>query len=98
MLPKAIANPPNPWSTTEVEYLDEIPIAKPEVWADASREIIAKNDSPDLGFSYSVNPYRGCGHACAYCYARPSHEYLSFGAGNEAERSEEHKSELQSRS
>jgi DNA repair photolyase len=83
MLPKAIANPPNPWSTTEVEYLDEIPIAKPEVWADASREIIAKNDSPDLGFTYSVNPYRGCGHACAYCYARPSHEYLSFGAGTD---------------
>lgn len=83
MKPQSIANPPNPWASTEVEYLEEIPPARPEVWADASREIIAKNDSPDLGFTYSVNPYRGCGHACAYCYARPSHEYLSFGAGTD---------------
>ncbi len=83
MKPQAIANPPNPWASTEVEYLEDIPTARPEVWADASREIIAKNDSPDLGFSFSVNPYRGCGHACAYCYARPSHEYLSFGAGTD---------------
>ncbi|MBL8956903.1 MAG: PA0069 family radical SAM protein [Myxococcaceae bacterium] len=83
MKPQAIANPPNPWASTEVEYLEEIPVAKTEVWADASREIIAKNDSPDLGFTYSVNPYRGCGHACAYCFARPSHEYLSFGAGTD---------------
>jgi len=83
MKPQAIANPPNPWASTEVEYLEEIPVARPEVWADASREIIAKNDSPDLGFTYSVNPYRGCGHACAYCFARPSHEYLSFGAGTD---------------
>ncbi len=83
MKPQAIANPPNPWASTEVEYLEDIPVAKPEVWADASREIVAKNDSPDLGFTYSVNPYRGCGHGCAYCYARPSHEYLSFGAGTD---------------
>ncbi len=83
MKPQAIANPPNPWASTEVEYLEEIPTAKHEVWADASREIIAKNDSPDLSFTYSINPYRGCGHACAYCYARPTHEYLSFGAGTD---------------
>lgn len=83
MKPQAIANPPNPWASTEVEYLEDIPVAKQEVWADASREIIAKNDSPDLCFTYSINPYRGCGHACAYCYARPTHEYLSFGAGTD---------------
>jgi DNA repair photolyase len=45
--------------------------------------VLSKNDSPDVGFSFSVNPYRGCMHACAYCYARPSHEYLSFGAGSD---------------
>jgi DNA repair photolyase len=83
MRPQAIANPPNPWASSEVEYLDEIPLAKVELYDDASQTILAKNDSPDIGFNYSVNPYRGCNHACAYCYARPSHEYLSWGAGTD---------------
>lgn len=48
---------------------------------DPSRSIVATNDSPDVAFSASVNPYRGCEHACAYCYARPTHEYLGFSAG-----------------
>ena len=48
---------------------------------DASRSIIAYNDSPDVGFEASVNPYRGCEHGCIYCYARPTHEYLGFSAG-----------------
>lgn len=48
---------------------------------DATREIIASNDSPDVGFSKSINPYRGCEHGCAYCFARPTHEYLGFSAG-----------------
>lgn len=48
---------------------------------DPARSIVATNDSPDLGFDASVNPYRGCLHACAYCYARPTHEYLGFSAG-----------------
>ena len=48
---------------------------------DASRSIIAYNDSPDVGFNASVNPYRGCEHGCIYCYARPTHEYLGFSAG-----------------
>lgn len=83
MRPTPIANPPNPWASSALEYLDEIPLAKVEIFEDASQTILASNDSPDLGFRFSVNPYRGCNHACAYCYARPSHEYLSFGAGTD---------------
>jgi DNA repair photolyase len=48
---------------------------------DTSRSIIAYNDSPDVGFEASLNPYRGCEHGCIYCYARPTHEYLGFSAG-----------------
>ena len=48
---------------------------------DHSRSIVARNDSPDLGFEASVNPYRGCEHGCTYCYARPTHEYLGMSAG-----------------
>lgn len=48
---------------------------------DHSRSIVAENDSPDIPFRYSLNPYRGCEHGCAYCYARPTHEYLGFNAG-----------------
>jgi DNA repair photolyase len=81
-----ISNPPNPWATTEVEYLEAPPEVKLEVFEDRTRSILAKNDSPDVGFTYSVNPYRGCFHACAYCYARPSHEYLSLGAGTDFDR------------
>jgi DNA repair photolyase len=82
-----VANPPNPWATSDVEYLDgETPLAELHVYEDHTRAILAHNDSPDVGFAWSVNPYRGCFHACAYCYARPSHEYLSFGAGTDFER------------
>ena len=48
---------------------------------DPTRTIIATNDSPDVGFDASVNPYRGCEHGCIYCFARPTHEYLGFSAG-----------------
>ncbi|MCC6491500.1 MAG: PA0069 family radical SAM protein [Pirellulales bacterium] len=48
---------------------------------DDSQSIVATNDSPDVGFNYSVNPYRGCQHGCSYCYARPGHEYLGLSAG-----------------
>src|SRR5437764_14942605 len=67
MVPRPISNPPNPWLSTEVEYLEEIPPAELEVYEDHTREILASNDSPDVGFSWSVNPYRGCFHSCAYC-------------------------------
>lgn len=48
---------------------------------DKSRSILSKNDSPDIPYTYSINPYRGCEHGCIYCYARPSHEYLGFSSG-----------------
>ena len=77
----------DPWATTECEYLDgEAPLAELEIYEDQTRGILSHNDSPDVGFDWSVNPYRGCFHACAYCYARPSHEYLSFGAGTDFDR------------
>jgi DNA repair photolyase len=84
---RPVANPPNPWATTEVEYLDgEAPHADLEVLEDHTRQILSRNESPDVPFRWSVNPYRGCQHACAYCFARPSHEYLSFGAGTDFDR------------
>ncbi len=55
-------------------------------YRDTSRSVLAENASPDVGFRFSVNPYRGCEHGCAYCYARPSHEYLGFSAGLDFER------------
>jgi DNA repair photolyase len=87
MLLHPVDNPPNPWALTDVEYLEgSVPDARLRVYEDHARSILSRNDSPDIGFTWSVNPYRGCFHACAYCYARPSHEYLSFGAGTDFER------------
>ena len=63
---------------------DDSPIERPvktQFLVDHSRSIVSENDSPDIPFRYSVNPYRGCEHGCAYCYARPTHEYLGFNAG-----------------
>jgi DNA repair photolyase len=82
-----VLNPPNPFLASALAY-DEgvVPIADLEIYEDQSQEIVAKNDSPDVGFRFSVNPYRGCMHACSYCYARPFHEYLSFGAGTDFDR------------
>lgn len=74
------------YTTWDVEALEDIPRATLHVYEDKTRRILATNDSPDVGFRWSVNPYRGCTHACSYCYARPTHEYLSFGAGTDFER------------
>lgn len=52
-----------------------------EYLPDDSQSIVSKNNSPDISFQYSLNPYRGCVHACSYCYARPTHEYLGLNAG-----------------
>ncbi len=82
---RPISNPPNPWLSTHVEYLDEPPTSELRVYEELARSALSENDSPDVGFRWSVNPYRGCQHACAYCYARPSHQYLGFGAGTDFE-------------
>ena len=82
-MPRLVSNPPNPWSSNHVEWLDEPPPVDLQVYEEQSRTVLASNDSPDVPFRYSLNPYRGCQHACAYCYARPTHQYLGFGAGTD---------------
>ncbi len=59
----------------------EDPLPRTVFLQDATRGILSRNQSPDVGFEYSINPYRGCEHGCIYCYARPTHEYLGFSAG-----------------
>jgi DNA repair photolyase len=85
-------NPPNRFDRVHVEddlahcehdeellaALDRPPT---EYLADSSRTVVTENDSPDISFRYSINPYRGCAHGCSYCYARPTHEYLGLSAG-----------------
>ncbi len=84
---RRVTNPPNPFLSTSIEWTGEPPEAELEVFEEtATRSIITRNESPDVGFEYSVNLYRGCTHACAYCFARPYHEYLGFGAGTDFER------------
>lgn len=80
-----IDNPPNPYNTEHVEWLEPPPLAKLEVYEETASSILSKNNSPDLSYNWSINPYRGCQHACAYCYARPYHEYLGLGAGTDFE-------------
>ena len=61
--------------------LDELPAFKTTVQTDATRKIITRNSSPDIGFDRSINPYRGCEHGCVYCFARPTHAYLGLSPG-----------------
>jgi len=82
-----VQNPINGWQQAHVEYEPgEAPEQGLEIYEDNTQNILSENDSPDLSFRYSVNPYRGCAHGCSYCYARPSHEYLGFGSGTDFER------------
>jgi DNA repair photolyase len=80
------SNPKNRFESIETvpeppQDSDAISSPHTEFFPDRSRSIIAYNDSPDVGFDASINPYRGCEHGCVYCYARPTHEYLGFSSG-----------------
>ncbi|MBS7538749.1 PA0069 family radical SAM protein [Ancylobacter lacus] len=63
------------------QSLDELPAFRTEVTVERARTIITRNDSPDVGFDRSINPYRGCEHGCVYCFARPTHAYQGLSAG-----------------
>ncbi len=81
----AAGNPPNRFLPLAVEReawtAAEDPAPRTEFLLDRSRSVISSNDSPDVGFDASLNPYRGCETGCSFCYARPTHEYLGFSAG-----------------
>ena len=82
---RLISNPPNPFESMQRDSLESPTRAEIQLFEDDTKQILSRNDSPDLPFRWSVNPYRGCFHACSYCYARPSHEYWGFGAGTDFE-------------
>src|SRR5689334_14845816 len=69
----------------DTEFLEAQSHPATQYFVDSSKSIVVANDSPDVGFTKSINPYRGCSHGCIYCYARPTHEYLGFSAGLEFE-------------
>jgi len=82
----ASLNPPNRYEPLHVEPDDTSGPDRTVFYRDTSRSVLAENDSPDVPFRYSLNPYRGCEHGCVYCFARPTHEYLGFSAGLDFER------------
>ena len=82
----ALSNPPNRFEPLTLERdadwdPEQDPLPRTLFLRDRSSKIITSNDSPDVAFAHSINPYRGCEHGCVYCYARPTHEYLGFSAG-----------------
>lgn len=84
---RRVDNPKNRFVPDEVSWDDgEAPLAQLHIHEEHAKSIVSENRSPDISFRYSVNPYRGCQHACAYCYARPSHQYWGYGAGTDFER------------
>jgi DNA repair photolyase len=82
----ANVNPPNRFERLHVEPdpdwpPEECPNPRTQFFYDSTESLLTKNDSPDVGFMYGLNSYRGCEHGCAYCFARPYHEYLGFSSG-----------------
>ena len=82
---RLVGNPPNRFEAVQRDRLEAPSRVEVQLFEDDTKQILSRNDSPDLPFRWSVNPYRGCFHACSYCYARPSHEYWGFGAGTDFE-------------
>ncbi len=83
---RQIQNPPNPYQKYSAEFLGEPPAAKLEIFEEtATRSVITKSNLPEMGVRFTVNCYRGCVHACTYCFARRYHEFLGFGAGTDFE-------------
>src|SRR5438045_211759 len=82
----AAINPLNRFERLQVEIdpdcpAEERPHPRTQFFEDASESLLTKNDSPDVGFEYGLNSYRGCEHGCSYCFARPYHEYLGWSSG-----------------
>lgn len=84
---RRVDNPKHRFESSEIAWDDgEAPLASLHVHEERTRTILSENKSPDVSFRFSINAYRGCQHGCAYCYARPSHQYWGFGAGTDFER------------
>lgn len=87
----ALTNPEGRFETTLREKYDDgwdleedeenLPVLETMLIPEHAKSIITRNDSPDIGFEQSINPYRGCEHGCIYCYARPSHGYMNLSSG-----------------
>ncbi|HEY5909420.1 MAG TPA: PA0069 family radical SAM protein [Verrucomicrobiae bacterium] len=82
----AASNPPNRFQHISLERdedwdPEQDPLPRTQFFRDRTATVITRNDSPDVGFEYTINPYRGCEHGCIYCYARPFHEFLGFSSG-----------------
>lgn len=87
----AISNPDGRFEKTKREFFEDdwglgdeeedLPVLETTLFKEPARSVITTNDSPDIGFEQSINPYRGCEHGCIYCYARPAHSYVNMSAG-----------------
>src|SRR5689334_18265850 len=85
----AVSNPAGRFESAHKEAQDDgwgildepLPEVHTTMQVDVTRSIIARNNSPDISFSQSINPYRGCEHGCIYCFARPTHAYFNLSSG-----------------
>jgi len=80
---RPVDNPPSRLTGAALEWEELPPAAELVIREEQAASLLTCNDSPDIGFRWSINPYRGCQHACSYCYARRTHEYFELGAGTD---------------